>query len=274
LCDLTTIRASVEAVATSPQPFSMKKGDSLVQRAAQALRERALRPDGIVQRLSDRIAFPQLYKRYSENFLTHGEQFLKGDDELPLFAPGVWHAPLKWRPIPGPTTVSLSRATLTTTDTGTAMLRGFYGGSRGDVALLAGVSGATEKAPVGAGACGVGSTGHWTIDLAQHHWLELKLRTGTRRFEMVVQADGQWEGSTRLWRAIIPAAELPSPAAAAKSSAGGGVGRGAYGILGVAADASDAEIRDSYHTLVKKLHPDVAGGNEEQFKRVSRAYGL
>ena len=252
----------------------MPKGDSLIQRAAQALRERALRPDGIVQRLSDRIAFPQLYKRYSESFLTHGEQFLKGDDELPLFAPGVWHAPLKWRPIPGPTTVSLSRATLTTTDTGTAMLRGFYGGSRGDVALLAGVSGATEKAPVGAGACGVGSTGHWTIDLAQHHWLELKLRTGTRRFEMVVQADGQWEGSTRLWRAIIPAAELPSPAAAAKSSAGGGVGRGAYGILGVAADASDAEIRDSYHTLVKKLHPDVAGGNEEQFKRVSRAYGL
>jgi curved DNA-binding protein CbpA len=52
------------------------------------------------------------------------------------------------------------------------------------------------------------------------------------------------------------------------------VGRGAYGILGVAADASDAEIRDSYHTLVKKLHPDVVGGNEEQFKRVSRAYGL
>jgi curved DNA-binding protein CbpA len=25
---------------------------------------------------------------------------------------------------------------------------------------------------------------------------------------------------------------------------------------------------------VKKLHPDVVGGNEEQFKRVSRAYGL
>lgn len=277
-----------------------RESTGLIHRAAQALRKRALQPDGILQRVSDQIAFPQLYKHYSENFLTHGEQFLKGDDELPLFAPGVWHAPLKWRPIPGPNTVSLSRAALATTDAGTAMLRGHYGGSRGEVALLAGEGRETERAPVGAGACGVGSTGHWTIALDQHHWLELKLRTGNRHFELVLQADGQWEGSERLWRATIPAAERESPGASrlangdaggdaqeagnasegssscqgGRSSGGGGVGRGAYGILGVAADASEAEIREAYRSLVRTVHPDIEGGDEEQFKRVSRAYSL
>lgn len=252
---------------------------SLVQRAAQALRKRALQPDGLLQRFSDRIAFPQLYKHYSENFLTHGEQFLRGHDELPLFAPDVWHAPIKWRPIPGPSTVSLSRASLSTTEAGTAMLRGHYGGSRGDVALLAGASDATEKAPVGAGACGVASMGHWPLDLTQHHWLELKLRTGTRRFELVLQSDGQWEGSERLWRAGLPAERSATDDSGQRGGGsggggGGGVGRGAYGVLGVPSDATDSEIREAYRSLVRTLHPDIVGGDEEQFKRVSRAYSL
>ena len=176
---------------------------SLVRRAAEALKRRALQPDGVVQRLSDRIAYPQLYEHYRKNFLTHGMDFLRGEDELPLFSPDVWHAPIKWRPIPGPTTASLSKVSLVTTEAGTAMLRGTYGGSRGEVALLAGASSANAT-PVGAGACGLASTGHWKLDLAQHHWLELKLRTGGRDFELALQSDGQWEGSAQLWRAAIP----------------------------------------------------------------------
>jgi hypothetical protein len=252
---------------------------SVVVRAAKALqRAAASNPDSFVARVSDRLALPQLVERYRKNFLTHGEAFLKGDDELPLFAPGVWHAPLKWRPIPGPSTASLSRATLATTDSGTAMLRGLFGGNRGEVALLSGGGKVPEASPVGAGACGVASHGHWSLDLAQHHWLEMRLRTGGRAFEVVLQVDGEWEHSTKIWRAAIPRATGDSggsggSAAAAAGGGGGRAGRGAYGVLGVEPDASDAHIRESYRSLVLELHPDV-GGDAERFKAVSRAYAL
>jgi hypothetical protein len=144
-------------------------------------------PGSLAARVSTRLALPQLLYEYSKNTLTHGEEYLRGDDELPLFVPGVWHSPISWRPIPGPNTVSLSRATLSTTDSGTAMLRGVYGGSRGEFALLAGSSDDLEDSPVGAGACGVASLGHWPIPLDQHHWLELRVRTGGRAFELIVQ---------------------------------------------------------------------------------------
>ena len=94
----------------------MADSTSLARRAAALLRRRVLRPDGLLSRASERFALPQLYERYRKNFLTHGEDFLRGDDSLPLFAPNVWHAPIRWRPIPGPQTASLSRATLAATD--------------------------------------------------------------------------------------------------------------------------------------------------------------
>ena len=274
----------------------------LIARTGKALASASkTKPDSFLARVSDRLALPQLFHMYSKNMLTHGVDFLRGDDELPLFAPGVWHAPLKWRPIPGAETVSLSRAKLSTTETGTAMLRGMYGGSRGELALLAGRSDELEDSPVGAGACGVASLGHWPIPLDQHHWLELRLRTGGRAFELILQAEGSWEGSTRIWRAPIPEADeldemqgREPRGGTAQSSAGsgsgggsgggsgsgsgdsgGGLGRGAYGVLNVAADASDAEIRESYRQLVMRVHPDrPGGGDEERFKAVSRAYAL
>lgn len=250
----------------------------------------ATNPDSLVSRVAEKFALPQLLHFYSKNLLTHGNDFLKGDDELPLFSPGVWHAPIKWRPIPGPNTVSFSSAKLTHTQSGTAMLRGVYGGSRGEVALLAGAVDTLEKSPVGAGACGVASLGHWPLPLDQHHWLELRVRTGNRAFELILQAEGAWEGSTKIWRAAIPAADEfdimhgRTPRSQQReqeqqkdgsSGGGGGVGRGAYGVLDVAADASDDAIRESYRRLVMEVHPDRPGGGDiERFKAASRAYAL
>ena len=194
------------------------KSADIARRAAEALKKAASKPDSLAQRISDRFAVPQLYHYFRNNALTHPdgiEQFLVGDDELPLFVPGVWHAPLKWRPIPGPNTRSLSRATLVSTEAGTALLRGVYGGARGELSLLSGESSETEKSPVGAGACGLASTGHWDIDLAQHHWVELKLRTDERPYELVLQSDGAWEGSERIWRADIPLGLPRQPRASA-----------------------------------------------------------
>ncbi len=251
----------------------MPRETSLVRRAAEALRKVASKPDGLVQRVSDKWALPQLWHYLKINALTHPrgmEQFLKGDEEVPLFAPGVWHAPLKWRPIPGPDTPSLSRVTLSTTDAGTALLRGHYGGTRGELGLLSGKV-SPKASPVGAGACGIASRDHWSIDLAQHLWLELKLRTDQRPYELILQCDGEWEGSEKIWRADIPVG--PPPAAPVRAAGEGGGGRGAYGVLGVEEDASADEIRDAFRSLAKESHPDL-GGDSEAFKRVSKAYAI
>lgn len=47
-----------------------------------------------------------------------------------------------------------------------------------------------------------------------------------------------------------------------------------YAILGVARDASDAEIQKAYRGLARKYHPDVSKdpGGEEKFKDASEAY--
>ncbi len=50
-----------------------------------------------------------------------------------------------------------------------------------------------------------------------------------------------------------------------------------YSVLGVSKSASDAELKKTYRTLAKKLHPDINSGDEkiaERFKEVSAAYAL
>ncbi len=50
-----------------------------------------------------------------------------------------------------------------------------------------------------------------------------------------------------------------------------------YSVLGVSQSSSDAEIKKTYRTLAKKLHPDSNAGDEkvaERFKEVSAAYAL
>jgi len=43
-------------------------------------------------------------------------------------------------------------------------------------------------------------------------------------------------------------------------------------VLGVAADADEAEIKRAYRERAKEVHPDQAGGDEEAFKRATEAY--
>jgi chaperone protein DnaJ len=47
-----------------------------------------------------------------------------------------------------------------------------------------------------------------------------------------------------------------------------------YKILGVARNASEAEIKKAFHKLAKQLHPDLNPGQEEKFKEVSHAYDI
>lgn len=46
----------------------------------------------------------------------------------------------------------------------------------------------------------------------------------------------------------------------------------AYRTLGVDPGAGDDEVRRAYRRLVKEVHPDAESGDEEEFKRVNRAY--
>jgi DnaJ-class molecular chaperone len=50
-----------------------------------------------------------------------------------------------------------------------------------------------------------------------------------------------------------------------------------YGILGVARDAAEGDIKKAYRKLARELHPDKNKGNkesEERFKKVSAAYAV
>ena len=46
---------------------------------------------------------------------------------------------------------------------------------------------------------------------------------------------------------------------------------GIYSVLGLSADATDAEIKRAYRTLAMQLHPDK-GGNKELFQQLTEAY--
>ena len=50
-----------------------------------------------------------------------------------------------------------------------------------------------------------------------------------------------------------------------------------YEVLGVARDATDADIKKAYHKLVLKYHPDKNPGDksaEEKFKEVNNAFDI
>lgn len=46
----------------------------------------------------------------------------------------------------------------------------------------------------------------------------------------------------------------------------------AFKVLGIEYDASEAEVKKAYRRLAKKFHPDIQGGDQEQFLRISQAY--
>lgn len=227
-------------------------GSSLVRRGADAIRKRV---DGLVQRVTDRYELSVLYQRYSKNMLTHGMDFLRGDDEIPVFLPGEVGLP-KWRPIPGPKTPSLSQASLAHTEAGTILLSGHYGGARTGLQLLDGESNPDSEGAIGQGACGMGSTARWEWDVSQHHWLELRIRTDGRHYQLAMQADVEMLSNHWLWRANIPVEE-PSQRPAPRPSAR----LGPYAELGVERDVDDEELRSAYVALAKERHPDK-GGNE------------
>ena len=47
-----------------------------------------------------------------------------------------------------------------------------------------------------------------------------------------------------------------------------------YATLGVTKNASEDDIRRAFRKLAKELHPDIAKGTEERFKKVSSAYEI
>lgn len=47
-----------------------------------------------------------------------------------------------------------------------------------------------------------------------------------------------------------------------------------YAELGVDRDAGDAEIHKAYRDRAKKTHPDVEGGNDEAFGKITRALAI
>ena len=177
---------------------------------------------GVLERARKWLA--PVYERYSKNVLTHGEEYLRGDPEIPI---GLEVE--DWRAVPSLDHISLSRATLTATDSGGILLQGRYGGPLTAAQMLTG-SALTEKPEnaVGAGVCGMGSTGRWPWDLAQHHWLELQIRTDGRPYEPALHAKAPswWRHSPMPWpvAACSPGPRLHCALGTNRSAAQGPVG--------------------------------------------------
>ncbi|MCI5123242.1 MAG: J domain-containing protein, partial [Candidatus Electrothrix sp. AR5] len=47
-----------------------------------------------------------------------------------------------------------------------------------------------------------------------------------------------------------------------------------YSVLGVAEDADSEEIKKSFRLLAKQYHPDIAGGDDKQFREITHAYKI
>jgi len=45
-----------------------------------------------------------------------------------------------------------------------------------------------------------------------------------------------------------------------------------YGVLGIARDADNAQVKSAYRNLAKAYHPDLRGGSEQRFREISHAY--
>ncbi|MFB6282080.1 MAG: J domain-containing protein [Haloferacaceae archaeon] len=121
--------------------------------------------------------------------------------------------------------------------------------------------------------------------------LLLALPFGVTAYFMWHQATGRLERRTRA-RARDPRDPRERRRnAAARGPRGGRAGRGsarsagvrpgtdagpspaeAYRILGLEPGADDEEVRAAYRERAKELHPDAESGDEEAFKRVTRAY--
>ena len=159
--------------------------DSLVQRASKALQRGAV--GGRAQRLADSLGLPVLLQRYGKNLLTHGTDFLRGDNELPVFVAGARGLPT-WYPIPDEEHSAYARSAVTKTDKGTVVMHGMHGGANAGLQLLGNSkSGGGGREQLGAGACGMGSSAQWNWDLSQHHWLEFTVKTDGRKYELVMQ---------------------------------------------------------------------------------------
>lgn len=74
---------------------------------------------------------------------------------------------------------------------------------------------------------------------------------------------------------VAPAAE-EAPAAAARPITAVVEIEDLYAVFGVARDASDDAIRDTYHALARRYHPDVCTepGAQERFTLISKAYSV
>ncbi|MFB6157124.1 MAG: J domain-containing protein [Haloferacaceae archaeon] len=74
------------------------------------------------------------------------------------------------------------------------------------------------------------------------------------------EADADWERGADGGRRTAPDADPgPTPAEA-------------YRTLGLDPGASNEAVREAYRERVKEVHPDAEAGDEEAFKRVTRAY--
>jgi len=242
--------------------------DGIAARCSKALQTGSV--GGVIQRLSDSFELPVLLQRYGKNLLSHGVEFLRGDDDLPIFVAGARGLP-QWYPLPDEEALSHSTATLHQTEHGTLLLSGMHARSSGGARRLLEGARAADAASsrLGGGACGMGSSARWLWDLSQHHWLEVTLRTDGRPYELVLQAEASASDSHWTFRAPLPAGPRPAAAAGGRAAAAGGP----YAVLGVDPDASAEEVRAAYVSLAKEAHPD-GGGSEERFQVLSRAYAL